>query len=268
MYVLAGEGRTLTPNGSYPVRQGDTILVPADEPHVTRNTGTVPLVLLCFFPNPDVAKSTEDLPLDLENDRHADRTGRVSAAGSRFCPRRCHAASFAVGALIARPPIRRCLAISRPRGGWSFRRSGRSCRPGCSRKPRSRWCRSPAPVSTASIRPAVKPADIPVANIPGGSNNAIAEYVGCTTASVLLRRLAWADAEIKAGCYAEWRARMIADNLGGLENALVGIVGAGRDRACGGAAGRARRLPGLLLRSGFAQRRHRGRIAGETGRPR
>ena len=25
--------------------------------------GTVPLVLLCFFPTPDVAKSTEDLPL-------------------------------------------------------------------------------------------------------------------------------------------------------------------------------------------------------------
>ena len=63
MYVLAGEGRTLTPSGAHPVRQGDTILVPADEPHVTRNTGTVPLVLLCFFPTPDVAKSTEDLPL-------------------------------------------------------------------------------------------------------------------------------------------------------------------------------------------------------------
>jgi mannose-6-phosphate isomerase-like protein (cupin superfamily) len=63
MYVLAGEGSTLTAGGAHPVRQGDTILVPADEPHVTRNTGTVPLVLLCFFPTPDVAKSTEDLPL-------------------------------------------------------------------------------------------------------------------------------------------------------------------------------------------------------------
>ncbi len=63
MYVLAGEGSTLTASGAHPVRQGDTILVPADEPHVTRNTGTVPLVLLCFFPTPDVAKSTEDLPL-------------------------------------------------------------------------------------------------------------------------------------------------------------------------------------------------------------
>ncbi len=63
MYVLAGEGRTLTAAGAHPVRQGDTILVPADEPHVTRNTGTVPLVLLCFFPTPDVGKFTEDLAL-------------------------------------------------------------------------------------------------------------------------------------------------------------------------------------------------------------
>jgi phosphoglycerate dehydrogenase-like enzyme len=73
---------------------------------------------------------------------------------------------------------------------------------------------------------AAKSNKIPVANIPGGSNNAIAEYV-MTSASLLLRRLAWADAEIKAGRYAEWRARMIAANLGGLEDALVGIVGLG-----------------------------------------
>jgi phosphoglycerate dehydrogenase-like enzyme len=73
---------------------------------------------------------------------------------------------------------------------------------------------------------AVKHRNIPVANIPGGSNNAIAEYV-MTSASLLLRRLAWADAEIKAGRYTEWRARMLAANLGGLEDALIGIVGLG-----------------------------------------
>ena len=61
MYVLSGEGRTLTAAGAHPVRQGDTILIPSGEPHVTRNTGTVPLVLLCFFPAPDVAKFTEDV---------------------------------------------------------------------------------------------------------------------------------------------------------------------------------------------------------------
>ena len=63
IYVLSGEGRMLTANRAQPIRQGDTVLVPAEEPHVTRNTGTVPLILICFFPNPDVAKSTEDLPL-------------------------------------------------------------------------------------------------------------------------------------------------------------------------------------------------------------
>ena len=39
---------------------------------------------------------------------------------------------------------------------------------------------------------------IAVANVPGGSNSAVAEYV-VTAASTLLRRLAWADAELKAG---------------------------------------------------------------------
>jgi phosphoglycerate dehydrogenase-like enzyme len=73
---------------------------------------------------------------------------------------------------------------------------------------------------------AVKRHDIPVANIPGGSNSAIAEYV-MTSASLLLRRLAWADAEIKAGRYTQWRAQVLAANLAGLEDALVGIVGLG-----------------------------------------
>jgi phosphoglycerate dehydrogenase-like enzyme len=73
---------------------------------------------------------------------------------------------------------------------------------------------------------AVKRHDIPVANIPGGSNSAIAEYV-ISSASLLLRRLAWADAEIKAGRYTQWRAQMIAANLAGIEDALIGIVGLG-----------------------------------------
>jgi mannose-6-phosphate isomerase-like protein (cupin superfamily) len=63
IYVLSGEGRFLTASGAHPIRQGDTVLVPSDEPHVTRNTGAVPLMLVCFFPTPDVANSTEELPL-------------------------------------------------------------------------------------------------------------------------------------------------------------------------------------------------------------
>lgn len=67
---------------------------------------------------------------------------------------------------------------------------------------------------------------IAVANVPGGSNSAVAEYV-VTCASLLLRRLAWADAEIRKGNYATFRSRMIADNLCGLEGLLVGVVGFG-----------------------------------------
>lgn len=67
---------------------------------------------------------------------------------------------------------------------------------------------------------------IPVANVPGGSNSAVSEYV-VTAASMLLRRFAFADAEIKAGHYTAFRAHMIADNLAGIEGMLVGLIGFG-----------------------------------------
>jgi len=67
---------------------------------------------------------------------------------------------------------------------------------------------------------------IPVANVPGGSNSAVAEYA-VTSASLLLRRLAWTSHEIVRGNYAAFRARMVADNLAGLEGLLVGVVGFG-----------------------------------------
>jgi phosphoglycerate dehydrogenase-like enzyme len=67
---------------------------------------------------------------------------------------------------------------------------------------------------------------IVVSNVPGGSNAALAEYA-LTTASVLLRRFAWADQEIRKGNYAAFRARMMADNLQAIDGLLVGIVGFG-----------------------------------------
>jgi phosphoglycerate dehydrogenase-like enzyme len=73
-------------------------------------------------------------------------------------------------------------------------------------------------------QPALMRLGIPVANVLG--NDAVAEYA-VTAATLLLRRLAWADAEIKRGNYAAFRARMIADNLSGLEGLTVGIVGFG-----------------------------------------
>src|SRR5215510_10239571 len=65
---------------------------------------------------------------------------------------------------------------------------------------------------------------IPVANVTG--NDAVAEYA-VTAATLLLRRLAFADAEIKRGNYVGFRARMVADNLSGLDGITVGIVGFG-----------------------------------------
>ncbi|HEY5215285.1 MAG TPA: NAD(P)-dependent oxidoreductase, partial [Pseudolabrys sp.] len=73
---------------------------------------------------------------------------------------------------------------------------------------------------------ALTKAGIAVANVPGGSNSALAEYT-VTTASLLLRRFAWADAELKKGNYAAFRARLVADNLAGLDGLLVGVVGLG-----------------------------------------
>ncbi|MFK8252595.1 NAD(P)-dependent oxidoreductase [Ancylobacter terrae] len=75
-------------------------------------------------------------------------------------------------------------------------------------------------------QPALVARGIPVANVPGGSNGALAEYA-VTSAATLLRRLAWSTLEIRRGNYAPFRARMLADNVGGLEGCLVGLIGYG-----------------------------------------
>jgi phosphoglycerate dehydrogenase-like enzyme len=75
-------------------------------------------------------------------------------------------------------------------------------------------------------RAALKRLRIPVANVPGGSSSAVAEYA-VSTASVLLRQFMFADAEIKHGNYTSCRMRMLANNLSGLDGLLVGVVGFG-----------------------------------------
>jgi len=63
IYVLKGTGLTLYEGGGeLEVKAGDVILVPPEEKHLTRNTGSEPLVLLCFFPTPDIAPTTENFP--------------------------------------------------------------------------------------------------------------------------------------------------------------------------------------------------------------
>jgi mannose-6-phosphate isomerase-like protein (cupin superfamily) len=60
IYVLSGQGTTHADSGEFPLRAGDAILIPPGEMHVTRNTGTEPLMLLCFFPVADVTTRTQE----------------------------------------------------------------------------------------------------------------------------------------------------------------------------------------------------------------
>ena len=60
IYVLSGEGTTFADSGEYPMRPGNTLLMPAGEKHVTRNTGSEPLILLCFFPVADITVATQE----------------------------------------------------------------------------------------------------------------------------------------------------------------------------------------------------------------
>lgn len=60
IYVLSGEGCTEADSGKFPLKAGDTILIPSGEMHMTHNTGAGPLVLLCFFPVADITKRTQE----------------------------------------------------------------------------------------------------------------------------------------------------------------------------------------------------------------
>lgn len=62
IYVLSGRGTMHSESGEHAVQPGDTLLVPAGEKHMTLNTGTEPLVLLCFFPVGDVSSGTTEFP--------------------------------------------------------------------------------------------------------------------------------------------------------------------------------------------------------------
>ena len=59
IYVMSGQGTTQADSGEYPLKAGDTLLMPAGEKHMTRNTGSEPLMLLCFFPVGDITKGTQ-----------------------------------------------------------------------------------------------------------------------------------------------------------------------------------------------------------------
>jgi len=73
---------------------------------------------------------------------------------------------------------------------------------------------------------AMRSLGIAVANVPGASSTAIAEYA-VSGALALLRRTLWADGELRKGNYVAARSRMVAENLSGLEGLTVGVVGLG-----------------------------------------
>ncbi len=60
IFVLSGSGCTEAGPQKHTLQAGDTILIPAGESHVTRNTGSEPLMLLCFFPVSDIAGHTQE----------------------------------------------------------------------------------------------------------------------------------------------------------------------------------------------------------------
>src|SRR4051794_11703694 len=60
IYVLRGTGVTRAESGDIPIKPGDIVLIPPHEKHMTMNTGSEPLVLLCFFPVPDVSAETQE----------------------------------------------------------------------------------------------------------------------------------------------------------------------------------------------------------------
>jgi quercetin dioxygenase-like cupin family protein len=60
IYVLSGRGAMQAESGTHHAGPGDVLLVPAGEKHMTVNTGNETLVLLCFFPVPDVGAGTTE----------------------------------------------------------------------------------------------------------------------------------------------------------------------------------------------------------------
>lgn len=59
VYVAEGSGRTWQDGAVQPVSVGDVVLVPRGVPHMT--VADTPMLLVCFFPDPDLATNLEEL---------------------------------------------------------------------------------------------------------------------------------------------------------------------------------------------------------------
>lgn len=61
VYVAGGTGTAWEDDVPTNVGDGDLVVVPAGVPHATVASGTSDLVLVCFFPHPDLAANIEEL---------------------------------------------------------------------------------------------------------------------------------------------------------------------------------------------------------------
>ena len=50
VYILAGEGEVMTPDGSKAVKAGDVVFMPANVKHQFRNAGSADFEFLCLIP--------------------------------------------------------------------------------------------------------------------------------------------------------------------------------------------------------------------------
>ncbi len=62
VYVVSGAGTAWEGDRATAVTAGDLIVIPAGTPHATVATGEDDLVLVCFFPHPDLSANLEELP--------------------------------------------------------------------------------------------------------------------------------------------------------------------------------------------------------------
>jgi quercetin dioxygenase-like cupin family protein len=60
-YVVEGHGTAWEGDVASPVGPGDVVLVAQGAPHATVTAGPGDLVLVCFFPHPDLAANLEEL---------------------------------------------------------------------------------------------------------------------------------------------------------------------------------------------------------------
>jgi quercetin dioxygenase-like cupin family protein len=61
VYVISGAGRVRSHDGDIRVSPGDVVLIPPQTPHATLPDPDTPMMLVCFFPHPDLMNNITEL---------------------------------------------------------------------------------------------------------------------------------------------------------------------------------------------------------------